>query len=305
MKKAIVTITAVLAAALSLGAQNVESKQDYSQFTSIEARKYFEVKLCYGATYSTKIVADQLIADYVKVYVKGNTLCLEVDEKSFPPEVKKALKGKNAIVPVLRAEVYAPTINGISLFDNAVLYSEDNIKAAIAKIELKNNAVIRNLTLDAQDVSVKMGNKSQARFDIYTNSITVDASGNSSATFALNCSSMAVGTAGSANVNINVETKNIAVKSESQSILTLTGTANKFSVEGGNSSSIYSDGLVAEQADVALMNSALCEVNSTSFLKVDLMGSSHLIFNGKPNIDVVRIVNSTMTRAGDTKYKKK
>jgi len=305
MKRIIITLTALLATAVALSAQNVETHQDYSQFTGIEASKYFEIKLSYGATYSSKIVADQLIADYVKTYVKGNTLYLEVDEKSYAPEVKKAMKGKNAIIPTLRAEISVPSINTIKLSDNVVLYSEDNIKSDVAKVELKDNANIRTLSLDAQDVSIKLSNKAQARFDIYTNSITVDASNSSAATFALNCSSVSVGTASSSNISMNVETKSFSAKTEGSSILTLTGSSKKFHVDGSNSSSINADGMVVDDADVALSNSCVCEVNAKDFLKVDLIGNSHLIFNGKPSIDVSRIVSSTMTRAGDTKYKKK
>jgi len=304
MKKSLLTIVALVASLVAANAQTVDTVQEYTQFTTIEASKYFEIKLCYGPTYKAKITADQLIADNVQAYVKGNTLFLSVDEKGYAPEVKKALKGKNAIVPVLRAEVTLPTISAIKLSDETVLYSEDNIKSDVIKIEASNSANIKTLTLDAQDASVKLSNKSQARLDIYTNSITVDASNSAAATLVLNCSSLAIGTAGSSNISANVETKTVAVKTQGSSVVTLNGSANKIEVDGSNSSNILADGLVTDDGAVTLNNSSVCEINAKEHLKVEILGG-HLVFNGNPAIDVTRIVSATMTRSSDTKYRKK
>ncbi|MCQ2145362.1 MAG: DUF2807 domain-containing protein [Bacteroidales bacterium] len=305
MKKTLVTFITLVAAVFAAKAQTVETVQEYTNFSSIEASDYFEIKLVHGTSYSAKIVADQLIAENVQVFVKGSTLNLDVDEKKYAPEVKKALKGKNAIVPVLRVEITAPSVNSIKLKDNTILTSADNVKADNVKIELSDNANIKNLTLDAQDVSIKLSNKAQGRFDIYTNSITVDASNNASANLVLNCSNVVVGTAGSSNVVVNADTKSTAVKTQGSSTVTFTGNANKIKVEGSNSSTVLADGMVVDDADIALQNSSTCEINAKDHLKVDLTGSSHLIFNGNPNIDVVKIVSSSMTRSSDTKSKKK
>jgi len=305
MKKFLVTIIALVAGFVAANAQTVETTHEYAQFTSIEVSKFFEVKLCYGEKYAAVVTADQLIADNVNAYVKGNTLYLTVDEKGYAPEVKKALKGKNAIVPILRAVVYVPSINSIKVSDEAIVYTEDNLKSDVLKIEASNSANIKNLTADAQDVAVKLTNKAQARFDIYTNSIAVDASNSVGATFVLNCTSAAIGTAGSSNVSLSVEAKTISSKSQGSSTVTLTGMSDKLDVEASNSSSVLSDGLVVADANVNLSNSSLCEVNAKDHLKVDLTGSSHLVFNGNPSVNVERIVSSSMTRSSDTKYRKK
>lgn len=305
MKKFALSLVALLTLALSAGAQTVEKIDEFAGFSEIEVSNFFEVKICYSETFSTKITVDQMIADNVQSFVKGNTLYLKVDEKNYSPEVKKLMKGKNAVVPFLRAEIYLPTVAKIKIGDKVVLYSEDNLKADVLQLTAANNSNVKNLVFDAKDVKVTLSNKATGRFDVYTNDVQVEASNNSSAIFAINCSSATIATAGSGNVTMSGEFKNIAVKGQGSSTVTLSGNASKISVDGSNNSNCFSDGLVVKDADIVLSNTAVCEINAKENLKVDLTGSSHLIFNGSPAVDVTRIISSSMTRSGDTKSKKK
>ena len=137
MKKTLVTFITLVAAVFAAKAQTVETVQEYTNFSSIEASDYFEIKLVHGTSYSAKIVADQLIAENVQVFVKGSTLNLDVDEKKYAPEVKKALKGKNEIVDLMliavKPEYQSKGVNSLIFTDlipnfiaNGYVYAESN-----------------------------------------------------------------------------------------------------------------------------------------------------------------------------------
>lgn len=304
MKKIAIAIVALLASAFALSAQNATIEQEYTQFTAVEVTNNFEVTLVNSTTYSTKIVVDQLIKDYVQSYVKGNTLYLAVDTKSYPPEVKKMMKGKNAYVPSLKVEIRFPMINKLTVKDKASVMCEGNLKSDVFQLIAQDNAQIKSLTIDTQDMKINASNKSYVRGDIYTNEMTVDASNGTDINLAMDCQVMNIGAAGSSNTTVNGKITQTRIKSQGSSTITITGAGAKLVVEGSGSSSIYTDGIVVKDAEITLTNSSICEVNAKEQLKVDLQGSSNLVFNGSPSVDVVRIINSTMTRTGDSKNKK-
>lgn len=304
MKKFAIATAALLAFALTAGAQNATIEQEYTQFTAVEVANSFEVTLVNATNYSTKIVVDQLIKDYVQAYVKGNTLFLDVDTKSYPPEVKKMMKGKNAYTPSLKVEIGFPMINKLTVKDKAQVMCEGNLKSDVFHLIAQDNAQVKSLTIDTQDMKINASNKAYVRGDIYTNEMTLDSSNSADVNLAMNCQVMNLGTAGSSNTTVNGKITQARVKSQGSSVITLTGTGAKLVVEGSASSSVYTDGIVVRDAEITLTNSAVCEVNAKENLKVDLQGSSNLIFNGSPSVDVVRIINSTMTRTGDSKNKK-
>lgn len=304
MKKILSLMLPFVALSFSMSAQTVEMTQEYQQFHNIEVSKYFEVKLVYADTYSTKVVCDAAIKDAVGVFVKGNTLYLTVDEKSYSPEVKKSMKGKNGFVPVLRAEVCLPSFSALTVKDKAVVYSDENIKSDVIKIDLSGDAVVKNLTLDSQDMKINMIGKSQARFDVYSNAVQVDASNNANVTFQLNCTNLVIGAGNNANISAHGEFKTINVKTQNSSIVNLSGNASgKLTVDGKGSSDVNASSLVHNDADVRL-DKANCEVNAKDHLTVDLQGGATLEFNNNPAINVTRIISSTMVRNGDNKKKK-
>lgn len=304
IKKTIIAAVALLVCAFSLSAQNATIEQEYTQFTAVEVANNFEVTLVNSTTYSTKIVVDQLIKDYVQAYVKGNTLYLDVDTKSYPPEVKKMMKGKNAYVPSLKVEIRFPLINKLTVKDKVSVMCEGNLKSDVFQLIAEDNAQVKSLTIDTQDMKVNASNKAYVRGDIYANEMTIDASNNADINFAMDCQVLNLGSAGSSNTTINGKMTQSKIKSQNSSVVTLTGAGAKLVIDGSGSSSIYTDGIVVKDAEITLGNSSVCEVNAKDNLKVDLQGSSNLVFNGSPSVDVVRIINSTMTRTGDSKNKK-
>lgn len=284
--------------------KTVEQVIDYTGFRNLEVNKTFEVQLCYSETYSVELSVDERIAENVIAAVNNNTLILNVDEKSFSKELKKELKSKNSIPPVLKAKVYAPTFTKITANDNAVLTVADNLKADDLTIELSNNAAFNNAVIDSKATKIKLSNKATARFDIYCNEVEYQSENSASVTMKLNCNTLIVNARGSSNSTIDGEFNSLETRTANSAIVKMSGNGNKMSVDGSGSSNLNADALSLREASVKLTNSALCRINAKDNLKVELLGSSQLIFNSAPKIEIERIVNSTMTRSSDTKYNK-
>lgn len=300
MKKIIVSIIALVAASFMASAQMTEIDQDLQFFSNIDVCKGFDVTLQYGANYNVKLSVSEIVGDYVQVYVKGKTLYVSLDEKSYPKEIKKQLSGKNAIQPTLKLIVSAPTINSIVLHDNAALYATEVMISDAVEIKLCDNSTIKNLAMEVHDLKLEMNKKTTARLDVKTNTCSVSLDASSVASMAINASSFEVETSNSSQLTANGEMKAVSLKSTGSSQVTLTGSSTKFSLLGKGSSYVHADGLVVSDADVTL-NGANCEVNAKDNLKVELESGAKLIFNGSPVINVTAIEKSTMLRTGDTK----
>ena len=305
MKK-FVLIASLLAlvSASSFAQKTVDQTIDYTGFRNIEIKKAFEVEICPSETYSVQLSVDERIAENVIAAVNNNTLILDVDEKSYSKELKKELKAKNSIPPVLRVKGFCPVLNKIIAGDKAVISASENIKADDLSIEFTNSVLARNLVIDAKAVKIKLLNKANARFDIYANEVEYSAENSSSATMVVNTNTMIVSASGSSVNTIDGEYNSVEVHARNSSATTFSGNGNKISVEGSGSSSVNADALSMREASVKLSNSSVCKINAKDNLKVELLGSSHLIYNSAPKIEIERIVNSTMTRSSDTKYNK-
>ena len=304
MKK-FVLIASLLAlvSASSFAQKTVDQTIDYTGFRNIEIKKAFEVEICPSETYSVQLSVDERIAENVIAAVNNNTLILDVDEKSYSKELKK-LEAQNSLPPVHRVKVFCPVLNKIIAGDKAVISASENIKADDLSIEFSNSVLARNLVIDAKAVKIKLLNKANARFDIYANEVEYSAENSSSATMVVNTNTMIVSASGSSVNTIDGEYNSVEVHARNSSVTTLSGNGNKISVEGSGSASVNADALSMREAGVKLSNSSVCKINAKDNLKVELLGSSHLIYNSAPKIEIERIVNSTMTRSSDTKYNK-
>ena len=305
MKKIILSILAVFAVAFAASAQRpVEMNHDFTQFDGICVTDAFEVTYIVSQSYSAKIVVDEIVADYVKTYIKGHTLYVDLDEKSFPKELKKMLKGKNAIAPVLKATIYSPVLSSITLKNSVKFNCDENLKLSSVKITLENSAEIKRYIVDAQDITLNMSNSSSIRIDAYASTIDMLLKNSAKASCAYNCTTLNVKAENSANITVDGEIRNVNAKASNSSKLVLHGNSDILNISGENSSSIDSERLNTLQANVTLSGAAECYVNAKDNLKVNLQGSSKLVFSGSPVIDDDRIISATMIRSTDPKNKK-
>ncbi len=302
-RRFLAVIAALLSFAAAVSAQRtVTTENEFSGFRNIDVSNRFDISVVRGDRHQVKLYADELISGYVSSYVKENTLYLDVDEKAFPSDLRKALRGKNAIVPVLKAEISVKHLDTLYLHDKVVvdnaapLFSDDSVC-----IVMDGSSMISNLEFKGNCLNLDMKKSASANLRAEMKSFSANMAGGAALTMKHDAGKMRITSTGSSSVRTDGTSSGVSVFSESSAELRLAGSSGSVNIVGSGKSVINADGLETGEASVKLSGPAHCIVNATGNLKVDLSGGSHLIFNGTPAIEVVRISSSSMTRPGETK----
>lgn len=295
---------AMVAALQAAGQNEVVLEHDYTSFKGAEISGGFEVSVKKSDSYSVKLVVDELLETYTQAYVKDGILHIVLDSKSFPTELRKALKGRNAIVPVLKAEIYTPRLEELYVGNDVIVNCPDPLAATDLSLNLYANASVNTLSVNAKSVRLNASRTSSVRMSVQADTLTASASGTAWLNIDHDVKVLDLYAGGSSNVNFSGKTSAYSVSSDSSSKMLLKGTADSLNVNSKGTSSVYADSLAVNSASVCLTGSAKCRVAASSRLKVDLSGYSNLTFYGNPSVEVVRIISSTMTRAEETPAKK-
>ena len=307
MKKMIFAVVFLLLAGRGsvFGQSDIVQEHDYERFNAVNVSDYFAVNLYASDRYSVKIVSDERIAPYVKAYVKNGTLFLDLDEKGYTPELKKALRAKGAAEPNLKAEVYMPTLNSLVLKEKSIITKSEGLKSENFTLTATDNSRIEKLPLQCVSAEVNLSKGAVAFINVNASkTLYLDISNSSEANIRQESGSMDAKIAGSAvlKTNVNVSEMNIDIAGGTEAYLT--GTASMLKVKAAGLSVTDAEALEVSDAEMEQTGSAKCYVNVVNNLKVNLTGGCLLSFKRNPSIEVDRIVNSTMIKADDPKRKK-
>lgn len=307
MKKMIFAVVFLLLAGRGsvFGQSDIVQEHDYERFNAVNVSDYFAVNLYASDRYSVKIVSDERIAPYVKAYVKNGTLFLDLDEKGYTPELKKALRAKGAAEPNLKAEVYMPTLNSLVLKEKSVITKSEGLKSENFTLTATDNSRIEKLPLQCVSAEVNLSKGAVAFINVNASkTLYLDISNSSEANIRQESGSMDAKIAGSAilKTNVNVSEMNIDIAGGTEAYLT--GTASMLKVKAAGLSVTDAEALEVSDAEMEQTGSSKCYVNVVNNLKVNLTGGCLLSFKRNPSIEVDRIVNSTMIKADDPKRKK-
>lgn len=307
MKKMIFAVVFLLLAGRGsvFGQSDIVQEHDYERFNAVNVSDYFAVNLYASDRYSVKIVSDERIAPYVKAYVKNGTLFLDLDEKGYTPELKKALRAKGAAEPSLKAEIYMPTLNSLVLKEKSVITKSEGLKSENFTLTATDNSRIEKLPLQCVSAEVNLSKGAVAFINVNASkTLYLDISNSSEANIRQESGSMDAKIAGSAvlKTNVNVSEMNIDIAGGTEAYLT--GTASILKVKAAGLSVTDAEALEVSDAEMEQTGSSKCYVNVVNNLKVNLTGGCLLSFKRNPSIEVDRIVNSTMIKADDPKRKK-
>lgn len=276
------------------------------RFTTVSVGDYFKVKLVSSPYYSVRFNTDERIATLVSATVKKGVLTIDLDEKGYSAELKKALKGKDAVQPVLDVEVYMPTIEELILSDNAVLVGDYVIRSAEFALKVKGHASISQLRMECASAEMEVSNSAQVGVDaVISNTMTIKAANSAQLLLSQKGGKIELDVNGSSIVKTNTTVSEILTEASGTCEVHMTGLASLLMIEASGSSLINAEALETVDADVIQSGSSDCFVNATEDLKVNLTGGSKLTFSRNPRIQVDRIVSATMLRADDVKKKKK
>lgn len=305
MKERFLFFVLFLCAAVSASAQShfVQDK-DYESFKTVNVSDKFVVKLKHSSKYSVRVTSDERLAPYIQVYVKNGTLYLVLDEKNYTPELKKELRQKGTVEPLLEAEISMPTIKSLVLKDKAVLSYCDRFHAESFALTVADNAKVSHFNLDCSTAELSFAKNSVASADVSaTGKLYVSASNSSEVSLAQTGGAMIVETCGSAVLNAKANVSVASLNVSNGSNVSVSGKASVIKIKASGLSKTDVEHFEAKDGEVELNGSCKCYVNVTDNLLVSLTGGAMLSYKRKPSIEVERIVSSTLVKADDPKRK--
>lgn len=320
--KALLTVAAfsfMLFFAQTAKAQTKELTHDFAEFAALNVTEDFEVTLAKGNP-GIKLTVDTQLAPYVNTYVKGNTLFLSYDEKAVPKDVKKLYKGKNAPVPIMRAVVYTPVLETITLANNTSLTGTEEFNCKHFELNLGDKANVKQLNVFCSTAKISMKKNSEAVLNINSeSSVDVELNNNANLKLTATVNELNVTTLGSASAFINGDAISLKVdaqgKTETTAVfenptesvvavlvenaaVTLTGNAGTLVLNASKNSVADFSGLAVVDSAEVTMNSGKATISPAAALKVNLISGATLYFNGTPSIQVDKIIKSTLAPSG-------
>lgn len=305
MKKSILAVMAALFLGISAFAQPLlVQDKDYEKFTKISVEDNFVLRFYRADRYSVTIKADERIAAHVQAYVKNGTLYLNVDEKGFSSELKKALRKKGAADPTLEVDVYMPTINSVVLKDKSVLVHCDRFETETFTMTATGNALVSNVDVACATGEINVSKNAQVTGSAaITSKMYLNVSNSGQASFTQNGGNAFISQSNSAYIDYRAKLNMIEIEANGGSESHISGTSSHLKVTGSGLSKVDAELLESEDGDILLSGSIKCYVNVTEHLKVNLTGGSMLTFKRNPSFEIDRVVNSTLIKADDAKRK--
>lgn len=304
MRKVFLCIVALCAFTFASVAETIEKKEQFSSFASIEIHNNFEVTIQPGTSYEVVLTVDKRVSDYCRMYVQGTTLVIELDEKSYPKELKGQLKKKDSAPLILVANVAMPVTSGlqsIKMLDSSILASVNDFNLPQQlEIVTEGNANVKSFDVKAPKVTISSKKNSKVQANVNASEINITTKQNSSVSVTLNGSKTNVASEGNSQVALSGTAASADFKTSGNSQLAITAKINNVTITGKNNSYLDAHSAEIGNADVDI-TTATCEINPTEALKITLSSNAKLIFGGSPVIDIQKIANSSVTRAADAK----
>ena len=287
--------------ALSLGAASAtaqtKTSHDFSSFDALEVDYDFNVRVVDSRNYSVSMSIENDLKDYVQAYVKNHTLYIALDEKKLPSDLKKRYRSRRSSSPLLDVTVYTPeALGSIKMAGSSSLEVNFDIECNSFVLDLKENARVSKLVVDASDITVTMAGKSVADISLFADNIKLNAAGSSKLTVDQDSQRIEIIAGGSAQIDADGETLDAQLTTSGSSKTVLSGKTNTLSVNGSSTSSVDALNLRTSECSARLSNSSKLYEAATEKLHIDISGNSTLVFDGDPVIDIINVKSSTVQR---------
>lgn len=297
MAKKWMTFVAALFAALVAQAQSQTTTKtnDFVSFDNIEVSDDFEVTYQVSDAYKVVWTYDTVLSDLISVYVTGQTLYVDFNRKGMSSELKKTYTGRKAPKPVLKATVYAPFFSGLTLNDNAVFNGNGgHIDPARFTLVMTGKTKLSDLIVDADVCSVTAGKDANATLTVNAEEISIKTEKSALVNMVLQSDRLNIDASGSSAISLTGDTGDIVSTSQNSAKVSMNGSAETIRHDGKGTSELDLISAPLQTADLVMANASKIYVNVYDTLKVDLKGNSSVIFDGKPQIEVVNIISSTL-----------
>ena len=315
----ILTIAPVISAFAQHSYQLEEKTLPVGEFKAVNVTDDFEVTLAKG-TYSAKITVDNVLAPYVQVYVRTKTLYITYDEKSVPKDIKNLYKGKGKPDPVLRATVYMPELNSLTLSDGVTVIAGDPFDGDKFELTLADKAQVKNLTLNCTSANINMKKNSKATLSLNVKeeisvntegsadlkiigkaeSLNVKSAGSSSLILSCETESTQLNLAGSTNASCSQNVPNMTLQLSGTSVLNLNGETELLNITCDKNANLEANNFISKKVVANMSGNTKANVNVTDTLDVTLVSGSSLYYTGTPQILIGKVIKSTLAPYGST-----
>lgn len=295
MKNLIMALVFLTAALGASAQESLTSEYSYSPFNRIVVNDGYDFSLVNSDVYSVRLSAEADIFTYAHAFVKDSTLFLELDKDAFPQEVKKRLSGKDSPALLVKAEIGVPDIDVVEMHDNSVLDNREPFACRNVSLVLDGAAMIAGLDISGRSVCLDLTRNSSASVSVKADTLKVGSSAMASVTVAGCARYSAFKALGNSSMTLNCVSGECRIASESASAVTVSGKAGICAVTGRAGSIVNASDLVSGKAEVSLSTASRCMMGTTDSLTVDLTGGSHLIVDGNPQIQIRRIISSSVS----------
>ena len=305
MKKSIIFIVSclLLGAVASAQPQKVIEKE-FERFSTVNVQDKFVVKLMNSDRFAVRVNVDERIAAHVQAYEKNGTLYLILDEKGYTKELKKELKKKGAVQPVLEAEIYMPAVKSLIFKDDVLVRHSDYLRSDDFTLTATGDVKIQQLRVSCTTAAMDISRNAVVSAEmVVANTLTLETSNSSSVSLDQKGGLTVLDMSGSSHVDLKAEVQSVEVKASSGSESHISGTSSTLIVEASGSSRTDAELLEAREGYMIQSGSSKCHVNIYDKMKVNMTGGSMLTFKRTPAIEVERSVNSTLIKADDPKRK--
>ena len=293
MKKIFILAIAVFAA-FAATAQVKTTDYDNFSFKGISIDDDFVVTLSTGPEYRVSVQAESPYMQYIKVGVSAGVLEISLDDRAVPSEVKKLYKGAK---PVFSATVVTPEpLKSYKLEGKSVLTISGEISLDDAvSIKIGDNAELKPATIVSRSCSIELDKKAVADVTFNGDKITVAASGSASLNLTRESSESDIALSGSSNLVMRGKSETMKISAKGTSKAALNGETKEVEYSLGGTSNINAIGLATKNAAVTM--SGLCTLTeaASNKLKINISSGANLVFDGKPEIEVESIKNSSVT----------
>ena len=279
----------IIAAAMALFSGTVLSAQtrdldfsNLSEFNGIEVSDAFEVTVSPSNFYGAKVVVDDVLSGFVMVYVKQKTLYINVDERKIPAQVKKLFKGRNASKAVLRAVVQVPSLEALTIRDNATVSTNAAFKSNTFALKMTDSGILKGINIQAPTITLDLEKKCSASVTVTTcDALTVTTAGSALLKLSQTSKDMQLNVKGSSEIESAGDCITLGVTAGNASKVNATGTAKTLTINAAGSCDVNLSGVEAEEASV--------------IITLDVTGGT-LKMAGNPVIELVGVKNGTIER---------
>lgn len=289
------TTLAALLFCMPLGAQNETAEKEFSTFTSLEVGGYFQLNLVISDEYKAEWTTDKKIIDYVDIYCRNKVLHIGMSDEGLS-YIKRNYKSGSA--PALTATVYVPTLNSISLSDNAILdFTGATLEVDGLSVRADGRSAIHDFTVisDAGTVSLSVAKYGEINASVVSDVTEVVSEQSGVINLTQDSRALTCTSSGSSTISVSGDAERVVCNTKGTSTVTLGGAA--ISLEGiiNGGSTLDASGCELDKAMVT-MNGGVAAVNPAMELIIDIKAGAELTYGKDPVVDIVGVNKSTIKR---------